>query len=125
MATLTLTSEDIEYLHENGGIDIELAEDALKSLNLDELIQNGIAKHTGHASTLYQEIRKQVDEYMSNHLPTKVGNYVRCTSHTADKIIRENVAKEIERGVESGMKIYAKKYAAKIAAALLPEKINE
>jgi hypothetical protein len=118
----TLTAADLEYLMGYVPLEVELDPSVFEAIGLKEAVEKVLQDDvTCRAGTLYQEIRKQVDEYLKRHLPCEVGNYVRTQDHTAQRIIRGAVTKEVESGIESGIRHFAKQKSEQIATALAAE----
>ena len=114
MMKIELTEDDI------GQLDIEsvsLTPDAAVKLRIHVLVETAI-KEAVSGSWLYNEIRRQVDEFLRERMPTAIGNYVRTVDHTASKIISDTVKKEIENGLRYGIQAYAKKQSEKIVKIL-------
>ena len=116
---ITLNINDIRQLMRESDTEIEFDLPAFKTMGLDEAIAKAITEQTAQAGPLYQEIRKQVDKYLNQHMQTEVGNYIRTQDHTTNRIITEAVKKEIEAGIRNGIEHYAKKKATQIANTLL------
>lgn len=114
---IKLTNEDVNRLMEYPD-DVEIEFDAAvwHQMGLAEAVRDAINKQTLHAGPLYQEIHKQVDEYVRDFLPTKVGNYIRTEHHTIHKIVDAKIKSEIDSGIKSGIKLYAKRTAERIVA---------
>jgi len=104
-----LDTEDIQTLIDSEELEVEFDPSVFLRIGLKEAVEKTLNEHTARAGSLYQEIRRQVDEYMNEHLPTNVGNYVRTQAHTAHAIIGESVRVEVEAGIRSGIRAFAQK----------------
>jgi len=119
---IILNAEDIEELIDSEkGLEVEFDASIFLKIGLEEVIKEAINAHTARAGSLYQEIRKQVDEYMNTHLPTEVGNYVRTRDHTAHRIITEAVEEHVEKELRNGIRAFAEKKSKQIVQQLLNE----
>lgn len=118
---VTLSLDDMVRLMEwnEAAESIELDADVFDRIGLKEAVEKVLNDETtAHAGPLYQEIRKQVDDYMNRHLPTQVGNYVRTQAHTASQIIDKTVRKEVEEGIEAGIRHFAKMKTKQLAETI-------
>jgi len=116
---LSLSAHDIRRLMEYETLDVELDAEIFVGIGLKEAVEKVLKEETtAHAGPLYQEIRKQVDDYMNRHLPTQVGNYVRTQAHTASQIIDKTVRKEVEEGIEAGIRQFAKTKTKQLAETI-------
>ena len=123
---LSLSAHDIRRLMEYETLDVELDAEIFNGIGLKEAIEKVLQDETtAHAGTLYQEIRKQVDDYMTKNLPTHVGNYVRTQAHTARHIINKTVRKEVEEGIEAGIRHFAKTKTTQLADLIAAEEQPE
>ncbi len=116
---ITLNADDVSSIINKEGMELDFDLSVFKSLGIDAEIMKSLAEQTAHNAPLYREIRRQVDEYISQLIPTEVGNYVRTKNHTCQRLISESVREHIESGIKSGIKHFAQKKAKQIADALL------